>query len=156
MDINITLLGQMITFAIFIWFTMKFVWPPIVKAMKDRQDKIAAGLAASEQGEQALQVAKQQIAEQMKEVKAEGAKILAQAHQRATHIVEEAKIQARQEGERLMQLSRDEIKREYSQAKVELSKHIADIAVAGAEKILGREVDRASNDHLLDELVREI
>ena len=69
MDINVTLLGQMITFAIFVWFTMKFVWPPIVKAMQDRQDKIAAGLAAAEQGEQALQVATQQIANQMQEAK---------------------------------------------------------------------------------------
>jgi len=156
MDINITLLGQMITFAIFIWFTMKFVWPPIVKALKDRQDKIAAGLAAAEQGEQALQVAKQQIAEQMKEAKGEAAKILEQAHQRALHIVAEAKTQARQEGDRLIQLAQEEIKREYGQARADLIKQMADIAVIGAEKILGREVDRASNDRLVDELVREM
>jgi F-type H+-transporting ATPase subunit b len=153
MDINLTLLGQMITFAIFIWFTMKFVWPPIVKALKDRQDKIAAGLAAAEQGEQALQVAKQQIVEQMNEAKAEGAKILEQAHQRALHIIEEAKVQARQEGERLVQLAQGEIKREYNQARADLIKQMAGIAAAGAEKILGREVDHASNDRLIDELV---
>jgi F-type H+-transporting ATPase subunit b len=154
MDMNLTLLGQMITFAIFVWFTMRFVWPPIVKAMKDRQDKIAAGLAAAEQGEQALQVAKQQVAEQMKGVKDEAAKILEQAHQRATHIIEEAKVQARQEGERLVQSTQDEIKREYNQARADLIKQISGIAVVGAEKILGREVDRASNDRLIDELVR--
>lgn len=156
MDINLTLVGQMITFVIFIWFTMKFVWPPIVKAMKDRQDKIAAGLAAAEQGEQALQVAKQEIAGQMQVAKAEAGKILEQAHQRAVHIVEEAKTQARQEGERLLQLAQEEIKREYSQARADLVKQMANIAVIGAEKILGREVDRASNDRLIDELVEKM
>jgi F-type H+-transporting ATPase subunit b len=156
MDINLTLLGQMITFAIFVWFTMKFIWPPIIKAMKDRQDKIAAGLAAAEQGEQALQVAKQQVLDQMKVAKDEAAKILEQAHQRATHIVEEAKIQARQEGDRLVQLAQDEIKREYHQVKADLLKQIAGIATAGAEKILNREVDHASNDRLVDELINEI
>lgn len=156
MDLNLTLLGQMITFVIFIWFTMKFVWPPVTKAMKDRQDKIAAGLAAAEQGEQALQVAKKDIAEQMKEVKAEAAKILEQAHQRAVNIVEEAKAQAREEGERLVHLAQEEIKREYSQARADLIKQMSHIAVIGAEKILGREVDHASNDRLVDELVREM
>ncbi len=156
MDINLTLLGQMITFAIFIWFTMKFVWPPIVKAMKDRQDKIAAGLAAAEQGEQALQVAKQQIAGEMQAVKVEGAKILEQAHQRALHIIEEAKVQAQQEGDRLVQLAQDEIKRQYTEARADLIRQMASIAAAGAEKILGREVDKASNDRLIDELVENM
>jgi F-type H+-transporting ATPase subunit b len=156
MDINITLLGQMITFAIFVWFTVKFVWPPIVKAMQARQDKIAAGLAAAEQGEQALQVATKQIANQMQEAKTEGAKILEQAHQRAVHIIEEAKAQARQEGERLLHLAQDEIKREYAQARHDLIKQMAGVAVAGAEKILGREVDHASNDKLIDELVGKL
>ncbi len=153
MDMNLTLLGQMITFAIFVWFTMKFVWPPIVKAMKDRQDKISAGLAAAEQGEQALQVAKHEIAEQLKEAKNEGAKILEQAHQRSVHIIEEAKAQAREEGERLLQLAQEEIKREYNQARADLVKQIAHIAVIGAEKILGHEVDKASNDRLIDDLM---
>lgn len=153
MDINLTLLGQMITFALFVWFTVKFVWPPVMKAMKDRQDKIAAGLAAAEQGEQALQVAKKDIADQMQANKAEVGKILEQAHQRAVHIVEEAKAQARQEGERLVQLAQEEIKRQYSQAKADLLKQMSNVAIAGAEKILGREVDQASNDRLIDELV---
>lgn len=156
MDINLTLVGQMITFVIFIWFTMKFVWPPVMKAMKDRQDKIAAGLAAAEQGEQALQVAKHEIAEQFKDAKNEAAKILEQAHQRSVHIIEEAKTQAREEGERLLQLAQEEIKREYNQARADLIKQMAGIAVIGAEKILGHEVDKASNDRLVDELVREM
>ncbi len=156
MDINLTLLGQMITFAIFVWFTMKYVWPPVMKAMRDRQDKIAAGLAAAEQGEQALQVAKQEIADQMQATKVEAGKILEQAHQRAVHIVEEAKTQARQEGERLVQLAQEEIKRQYSQARADLLKQMSDVAVTGAEKILGREVDRASNDRLIDELVDKL
>lgn len=156
MDINLTLVGQMITFAIFVWFTMKFVWPPIIKAMKDRQDKIAAGLAAAEQGEQSLQVANQQVADQFKMAKDEAGKILEQAHQRAAHIIEEAKVQAKHEGDRLVQLAQDEIKREYHQAKSDLLKQIAGIATVGAEKILRREMDKASNDQMIDELLGEI
>lgn len=156
MDINLTLVGQMITFAIFVWFTMKFVWPPVIKAMKDRQDKIAAGLAAAEQGEQALQIANQQVADQFKAAKEEASKILEQAHQRAAHIIEEAKTQAKHEGDRIVQLAQDEIKREYHQAKTDLLKQIAGIATVGAERILKREVDRASNDRLVDELIGEI
>lgn len=156
MDINLTLLGQMITFAIFVWFTMKFVWPPIVKAMQDRQDKIAAGLTAAEQGEQALQAAKHQVAAELTQAKHEAGKIIEQAHHRAVHIVEEAKTHARQEGERLLQLAQDEIKREYNQARVDLIKQMGSIAVVGAEKILGHEVDKASNDRLIDDLVREM
>jgi len=155
-DLNLTLFGQMITFAIFVWFTMKFVWPPIVKAMDDRQQKIAAGLTAAEQGEKALELAKQQIDEQLKVAKQEAADILEQAHQRAVNIVEESKTQAREEGDRLLALAQDEIKREYNQARTQLIKQISDIAVMSAEKILEREVDRASNDRLVDELVREI
>ncbi len=156
MDINLTLVGQMITFAIFVWFTMKFVWPPVIKAMKDRQDKIAAGLAAAEQGEQALQIANQQVADQFKAAKEEASKILEQAHQRAAHIIEEAKTQAKHEGDRIVQLAQDEIKREYHQARTHLLKQIAGIATVGAERILKREVDRASNDRLVDELIGEI
>lgn len=156
MDINLTLLGQMITFVVFVWFTMKYVWPPIVKVLRDRQDKIAAGLTAAEQGEQSLQRAQQEIAERLKQAKNEATKIIEQANQRAVHIVEESKIQARQEGERIVWLAQEEIKREYHQTKSDLIKHLAEVAVLGAEKILGREVNQAANDHLVDDLLREI
>lgn len=156
MDINLTLFGQMITFIIFVWFTMKFVWPPIVKAMRDRQEKIASGLAAAEQGEKALEKAEQQIALQLQETKAEAGKILDQAHQRAMHIVEEAKAQARQEAERLLQQAQEEIKREYTLAKNELSKQLGDIVVLGASKVLGREVTSASNDGLVKDLLEKL
>lgn len=146
----------MITFVIFIWFTLKFVWPPIMKAMDERQNKIAAGLSAAEQGQQALKTAQEEVARQLKAAKDEAAKIVDQAHQRAIHIVDESKVKAQQEGERLLQLAQDEIKREYSQAKANLTKQITSIAVMGAEKILGREVDRASNDRLVDDLVGEL
>ncbi len=156
MDINLTLFGQMITFIIFVWFTMKFVWPPIVKAMRDRQEKIAAGLSAAEQGEKALEKAEQQITLQLQETKAEAGKILDQAHQRAMHIVEEAKTQARQEAERILQQAQEEIKREYTHAKNELSKQLGDIVVLGASKILGREVTAASNDGLIKDLLEKL
>ncbi len=156
MDINLTLVGQMITFIIFVWFTMKFVWPPIVKAMRDRQEKIASGLAAAEQGEKALEKAQHQIALQLQETKNEAGKILDQAHQRGMHIIEEAKTQARHEAERLLQQAEEEIKREYLHARTELAKHLGDMVVLGASKILEREVNVASNDSLIDDLMRKL
>jgi F-type H+-transporting ATPase subunit b len=155
-DINITLLGQMITFAIFVWFTMKFVWPPIVKALRNRQEKIASGLAAAEQGEKALQKAQEQIVLQLQETKTEAGKILDQAHQRAVHIIEESKIQARQEGERLLKQAKEEIKREYTHAHQALTKQFGDMVVQCAKKVLGREVNVASNDILIDDLTEKL
>src|ERR1700722_4729836 len=107
MDLNLTLLGQMITFAIFVGFTMKFVFPPIMKAMQDREDKIAAGLAAAEQGEHALVEAKEKVTEELTQAREEASRIVAQANQRAAHIIAEAKNQAVKEGERLLQHAKE-------------------------------------------------
>lgn len=156
MDINLTLLGEMITFAVFIWFTMKFVWPPLMNAMTERQQKIADGLAAGEQGQRELELARIRIKEQLLEAKTEAATILEQANQRAGHIVEEAKGKAREEGDRLLQLAKGEIDQEYNTAKEELMQKVSKIVVAGAEKILQREVDQKNNEHLIKELVGEI
>jgi len=156
MDINLTLLGEMITFAVFIWFTMKFVWPPLMNAMNERQQKIADGLAAGEQGQRELELARIKIKEQLLEAKTEAATILEQANQRAGHIVEEAKGKARDEGDRLLQLAKGEIDQEYNTAKEALMQNVSKIVVAGAEKILQREVDQKNNDSLIKELVGEI
>lgn len=156
MDLNLTLIGQMITFAIFVWFTMKFVFPPIMKAMQDREDKIAAGLAAAEQGELALVEAKDKVMVELQQAREEASKIVAQAHSRANHIVTEAKTQAAQEGNRLLQLAKEDIQREYETAKRQLLTQISELVVTGAERILNHEIDHAKNNRLVEDLVKEI
>lgn len=156
MDINLTLIGQMITFALFVGFTMKFVWPPLMRIMEDRRKKIADGLAAAEQGQKELELAHIKAKEQLTETKAEASRIIEQAHHRAHHIIEEAKQQARIEGDRLLHLAKDEIEQEYNMAKEELMRKISELAVAGAEKILQREIDKKNNHNLVDQLVGEI
>ncbi len=156
MDINATLFGQIITFSLFVWFTMKFVWPPVSRIMEDRRKKIADGLAAAEQGKKELELAHIRAKEQLTEAKAEAARIIEQANQRANHIIEDSKQQARVEGDRLLQLAKGEIEQEYNMTKQQLMSHVSDLAVAGAEIILRREIDRGGNDRLVDELVREI
>lgn len=153
MDINATLFGQMIVFALFVVFTMKVVWPPLMRMMEERRNKIADGLAASEQGKKELELAKEKIQEELKEVKLRAGHIIEQATQRGNQIVEEAKAQARVEGERLLVLAQGEIKQEYNSAKAALLTQVSELAVAGAEKILQHEIDKAKNDHLINELV---
>ena len=156
MDINITLLGQMITFAIFIGFTMKFVWPPLMKVMQARQKKIADGLAAANEGEEKLELAEINYRERMAAAKAEAAQIVDHANHRAHVIVEESKEKARLEGERLIELAQGEIDQSIVLAKSSLSKQVAALAIQGAEKILQHSIDVESNKKLLNELVSEI
>lgn len=156
MDINATIIGQMITFALFVWFTMKFVWPPLSKAMEDRRKKIGDGLAAGEQGRKELEEAKIQVTADLNQAKVEAAQIIEMANQRGNHIVEEAKQQARIEGERLLHLAESDIEQSYNQAKTKLLQQIAQISIVGAEKILQREVDKATNDRLVEELIDEM
>ena len=156
MDLNATLLGQMITFAIFVIFTMKFVWPPLVKAMEERRKKIADGLAAAERGVRELEIARHKSAEILKEAKIQAASIVDQAHKRATQTIEDAKITARNEGERLINLAKEDIEKEVLSAKSMLRTQAAHIAVTGAERILQQEIDVAANSTLLDDLISEL
>lgn len=156
MNINASLIVQMLVFVVFIALTMRFIWPPIVKALETRRKTIADGLAAAEQGRKELELAEIKSKETLTEAKGQAAHIIEQANQRANHIIEEAKAKAREEGEHLLQLAKSEIEQEYNAAKTQLLKQVSNIAVAGAEKILQREVDKASNDRLVDELVSEI
>ncbi len=153
MDINATLFGQMIVFALFIVFTMKLVWPPLMRIMEERRAKIADGLAASEQGKNELEQAHEKVKAELMEIKIRAGHIIDQANQRSHQIIEEAKRQARQEGERLLVLAQGEIKQEYNAARATLLTQVSELAVAGAEKILQHEVDKASNDRLIKELV---
>lgn len=153
MNLNLTLLGQMITFALFVWFTLKFVWPPLLGAMQLRQKTIADGLAAAEQGHQELELAEHKAAEVITSAKAQATTILDQANQRAVRIVEEAKAKAREEGERLLAVAKADAEQEFQAVKMTLISEVSDLAVRGAEKILRRELDGSSNDALIDELI---
>jgi len=156
MNINYTLFGQMITFAIFVVFCMKFVWPPIMNALQDRQKKIADGLAAAERGEHEQELAEKAATEKLHEAKEQAGEIIAQAQKRASEIVDEAKDDARTEGERLVTAAQSEIEQEVNRAREVLRQQVASIAVAGASKVLGKEIDASTHGDILDKLVAEI
>ena len=146
----------MLVFAVFVWFTMKFVWPPLVKALEDRQEKIAEGLAAAERGRHELDLAQHRAKDEMKQAKAQSAEILEKATRRAAQILDEAKNEARQEVQKITKLADEHITQEVNRAKEGLRKQVAALAVVGAEKILMREIDEQANNALLDNLMKEI
>ena len=156
MDINATLLVQMITFAIFVWFTMKFVWPPIMQAMKEREAKIAEGLAAAERGEQEQQRAEAQAEHVITEAKQQAADIIAQAQKRGNDMLEDAKASATTESLRIKEQAESEVQQELNKAKTELSQQLSTVAIAAAEKILQREVDAKTHKDLLDQFAQQI
>lgn len=156
MNINATLIGQFITFAILVWFTMRYVWPPITKAMHEREKKIAAGLEAAERSKRELEMAGHKVMQLIRAAKEEAAHLLEQANKRSIQILEETKEQAREEQKRIIAHAQEEIRRELSQAKAALRKQLATLAIAGAEKIVRHHLDSATQIALLDEFVAEI
>ncbi|NIP73910.1 MAG: F0F1 ATP synthase subunit B [Gammaproteobacteria bacterium] len=156
MNITATLIGQMLTFAVFVWFTMRFVWGPLVRIMDERNKRIADGLAAAERGQHEQQLAEKRAKETLQEAKDKASEIINQAHKRANEMVEEAKDGARSEGERLLAAARTEIDQERNRAREQLRGHVVTLAVAGAERILEREVDAGKHRQLLDELAAQI
>lgn len=156
MNINLTLFGQTFAFAIFVWFCMKFVWPPITKAMQERQKKIAEGLDAAGRAQQDLKLAQEKVSNTLRETKDQAAQILEQANKHANSIVEEAKLQARAEGERLIANARSEIEQEVNRAKDQLRAQVAALAVLGAEKILESQVDAKVHSDLVDKLASQL
>lgn len=155
MDINVTLFFQVVVFVLFVLFTMKYIWPPITKALDERQRTIVDGLAAAEKGRRELELADARFTELVEEGKAKAAMIIDQANQRGHQIVEAAQKKARSEGERLLELARSQIDQEYNQAKETLTAHIFDLVVKGSERILTREIDAANNKVLIDKLASE-
>jgi F-type H+-transporting ATPase subunit b len=151
-----TLVVQMLVFAAFVWFTMKFVWPPLTKALEERQDKIADGLAAAERGRKELELAQHRVKDDLKHAKVQAADIIEKAARRATQIIDEAKEEARQEALKLAKNAQEQIAQEVNRAKDTLRKQVAVLAIAGAEKILMREIDEKANSVLLDNLIEEI
>tara|TARA_B110000003_G_scaffold274829_1_gene315793 strand:+ start:1277 stop:1717 length:441 start_codon:yes stop_codon:yes gene_type:complete len=146
----------MVTFAIFVWFCMKFVWPVIIEAMEERQQKIADGLDAADRAMRDLEAAQDKATDQMKEAKQEAAGIVDQANKRANQIVDDAKQQAITEGDRLKVAAEAEIEQEVNRAKEELRASVAGLAIAGAEKVLEASIDDKANRALVDNLASQL
>ena len=156
MNLNATLFAQIVVFFILAWFTMKFVWPPIMKALDERATKIAEGLAAAERGRQSLDLAAKHSAETMRESKEKVAEVIAQADKRALQIIEDAKVQARFEAEKIVAGAQADIEQAAARAKEALRERVAELAIAGAEKILRREVDAKAHADILTAIQRDL
>ncbi len=154
--INATLFGQAITFTIFVWFCMKFVWPPLIAAIEARQMKIQDGLASAERAAQDLAQAQSQSESQLQDAKQEAATILEQANKRKAQIVEEAKVVAEAEKARIIDQGQAELDAERNRAKEELRKQVSVLAVQGAEKIIGRTIDASAHADIVDSLAKEL
>jgi F-type H+-transporting ATPase subunit b len=156
MNINLTLFAQALAFAAFIWFTYRFVWPPLMGAIEARQKQIADGLAASDAGRQSLAKAELKIGDMMTEAKHRSAEIIAQGEKLKTETVEQAKAEAKAEAERILAAARAEIKQEVARAKESLRDQLGDLVVAGASKILKREVDAKVHADLIAAVRQEL
>ncbi len=152
MSINLTLFVQAMTFAAFIWFTVKVVWPPLLRAIESRQKNIADGLAAAEQGRKSLEVSNKKAEETIRKSRDRAAELIAQAEKRAAELIEEAKAAGKEEGNREKAAAKAEIEQEVARAREQLRDQVAMLAVAGAEKILRREVDAKAHADLLSSI----
>jgi len=156
MNINLTLLAQAVSFAILIWFTVKLIWPPLLRAVETRQKTIADGLAAAQRGKLELEQASQKAGQELSVAKEKASDIIAQAEKRATEIIEEAKGTAKTEGDRIIAGARAEIDQEVNRAKEALRQQVSSLAVAGAEKILRKEIDAKAHAAMLNTLANEL
>lgn len=156
MNINFTLISQAIAFSIFIWFTVKYIWPPLLRAIEERQKTIADGLAAGERGRHELELASQRSSDVLKEAKQRASEIILQAEKRAAEIVEESKRTAKEEGDRIIIGAKADIEHEVFSAKEVLRQHVAELAVAGAAKILRREIDAKAHADMLASIEEDL
>jgi F-type H+-transporting ATPase subunit b len=156
MNINATLILQSIAMMIFVWFCMKFIWPPLLKAMDERRERIAEGLAASDRAEKELETAKVEVEKQIREARDKAGEIVDQANQRHTQILDQAKDDAVAERQRQVTAAEADIAQAANQAREELRTTVASLAVLGASKILEKEVDADTHRELLDKLIAEI
>jgi F-type H+-transporting ATPase subunit b len=156
MNINATLILQSIAMMIFVWFCMKFIWPPLLKALDERREKIADGLAASDRAEQALAEANVEVDKQISAARDKAGEIVDQANQRHSQILDQAKDDAVAERQRQVSAAEADISQAANQAREELRSSVATLAVAGAAKILEKEIDAAAHRELLDKLIAEI
>ncbi len=156
MDLNATIVGQTIAMIVFVWFCMRFVWPLIMNMIEQRQTQIADGLAAAEEGSRSLEKAEVKIAGMIDEARTQGRDIIDEANTRGGGIVDEARIEAGRERERIVAAAHAEVEQEVNRAREELRGEVASIAVAGAERIIAKEIDAAAHKDLLDKLAAEI
>jgi F-type H+-transporting ATPase subunit b len=155
-NFNATLIGQLIAFTVFVAFCMKYVWPPLIAAIEERQKKIADGLAASDRAEKDLELAKSSATDQLREAKAQASKIIEQAKNRATQLVEEETQKGQAEREKIIAQGYAEVEAEKNRVKEDLRKQVAALAVSGAQKILAREIDAAAQKDIVEKLVKEL
>lgn len=156
MNLNWTMVGQTLTFIVFVWACWKWIWPMLINAMRERQEAITEGLASAERASRDLELAQERATDQLKEAKDEAAGLIDQARQRANQMIEEAKNEAREEGERLKEAARAEIEQEVNRAKESLRTQVAALAIAGAEQVLGETVDASRHSQLLERLAGEL
>ncbi|MCH9698586.1 MAG: F0F1 ATP synthase subunit B [Gammaproteobacteria bacterium] len=156
MSINATLIGQMITFAVLIWFSMTYIWPPLLKALEEREKKIADGLAAADKAKQELATAEQQAQDAYAEAKKEAASIVEMARKQSADIVAEAKQIAQREADRIAETAQAEISREVEQATETLRADVSRLAINAAQKILGQEVDEGKHRQMLQDVASKL
>ncbi|MBK4988594.1 MULTISPECIES: F0F1 ATP synthase subunit B [Pseudomonas] len=156
MNINATLIGQSVAFLIFVLFCMKYVWPPVITALQERQKKIADGLDAANRAARDLELAQEKAGQQLRDAKAQAAEIIEQSKKRAAQLVEEARDQARVEADRVKAQALAEIEQELNSAKDALRAQVGALAVGGAEKILGATIDQNAHAELVNKLAAEI
>ena len=156
MSFNLTLIAQAVAFALFIWFTVKFVWPPLLRAIETRQRTIADGLAEAERGRSSLADARKQTDVILREARARAQELVVAAEKMASQRIEESKSQAKTEGERLLNAAKAAIEQEVQSAKQQLREQVATLAVSGAEKILRREVDAKAHADMLNQLKAQL
>ena len=156
MNLNLTLVAQAITFTAFIWVTVKFIWPHMLRAIEARQKTVADGLAAAEQGRRSLEVSARQAQDAVEQARRRAAEILAQAEKRGAQMIEEARNAAKEEGNREKAAAKAEIEQQVTRAREQLRDQVASLAVAGAEKILRREVDGKAHAELLESIKRQL
>ncbi|MEZ8966912.1 F0F1 ATP synthase subunit B [Vibrio breoganii] len=156
MEMNATLLGQAISFAMFVWFCMKYVWPPIIEAIEERQKKIADGLSAAERAEKNLNLAQANASEQLKEAKRTATEIIDAANKRKAQIIDEAREDAQAERQKILTQAEAEVEADRSRARDELRKQVATLAIAGAEKILERTIDKDAQKDILENITAKL
>jgi len=156
MNINLTLIGQLVTFVVFVWFTMKYVWTPIMGALEARRKEIADGLAAAERGQHEQELAQERAKEALHEAKQQAAEIVNQAHKRAGEIVDEAKQDAKAEGDRILTAAQTEIEQELNRSREALREKVAILVVSGAEKILQKEINADAHKDVVENVAGQI
>ena len=152
MNINLTMLGQLIAFVMFVMFCMRYVWPPLTEVMRSRQKTISEGLENAAKAEHQLQQANESASNELEAAKREAGELIAQARSRANQIIDEAKVQAKDEAQRIIDGAQDDIDQEISRAREALRERVGELAIEGAEKILATSVDRSAHEAMLTKL----